>query len=71
MKMVQLVMSNDLGVRKAVNLCLLEENKSKRMKFRPGVLVDSIQMQDLSQSQESVKALLAEEEDDLREKLLL
>ena len=32
--------------RKVADLWLLEEKKRQRMKFRPAVLVDSIQMKD-------------------------
>ena len=69
-KMVQLVLSRDPGVRKVANLHLLEEKKSKRIKFKPAILVDSIRRQDLPRScqalRRSVKSLLDEEEDDLQ-----
>ena len=67
-KMVQLITSQDPGVRKVADLRLLEEKKRQRIKFRPAVLEDSIQTQDHPQSRRAltgaVKTLLSEEEDD-------
>ena len=67
-RMVQLVLSHDPGIRKVANLRLLEK-KSKRIKFKPAVLVDSVRRQNLLQScralKRSVKSILAEEKDNL------
>ena len=39
MKMVQLLVSREYGVQKAADLCLSEEKKKQRMKFKPAALV--------------------------------
>ena len=55
------------AVRKIGKLCVIKEEKSQRMKFKPAALVNSIHQQQPSQSQKvfkgAVKPLLAEKED--------
>ena len=65
-RMVQLFTSGDKGVRKAADLCLVEERGKQRMKFKPATLVDSVLSNHPSQSRRTLtgatKTLLVEDE---------
>ena len=47
--MVQLFRSTDPGVRKAADLCLLEERRGQRLKFKPAMFVHDLLPENQSQ----------------------
>ena len=53
-RMAQLFMSRDAGVRHVVQLCLQAERERQRLKFKLAVMVDEIRAQDRSQSQRTL-----------------
>ena len=69
-KMVQLFLSHDSGVRETADLRLAEEERRKRLAFKPAIMVNSIFSEDHPQSRKAltkvVTSLLAEEEDEVR-----